>query len=87
MCKSLKNYPSTVILKSYTTVQATPAAPERRTSFDQELVGSLEKQLNLRPKKDELVDRNILKGWHNRSSRCMIKLTVGGGAHVMNCNR
>jgi len=40
---------------------STPAAPERRTSFDQELVGSLEKQLNSRPKKDELVDRNILK--------------------------
>jgi hypothetical protein len=36
--------------------------PERRTSFDQQLVGSLEKQLGLRPKKDELVDRNILKG-------------------------
>jgi hypothetical protein len=35
--------------------------PERRTSFDQQLVGSLEKQLGLRPKKDELVDRNILK--------------------------
>jgi hypothetical protein len=36
--------------------------PERRTSFDQQLVGSLEKQLGSRPKKDELVDRNILKG-------------------------
>jgi len=35
--------------------------PERRTSFDQQLVGSLEKQLGSRPKKDELVDRNILK--------------------------
>lgn len=41
---------------------AAPAPPERRTSFDQQLVGSLEKQLGSRPNKDELVDRNILKG-------------------------
>jgi len=38
------------------------SAPQRRTSFDQQLMGSLEKQLGSRPNKDELVDRNILKG-------------------------
>jgi len=36
-------------------------APDRKTSFDQNLVGSLEKQLNARPQKDELVERNILR--------------------------
>jgi len=35
--------------------------PDRKTSFDQNLVGSLEKQLNSRPQKDELVERNILR--------------------------
>ncbi|KIM78953.1 hypothetical protein PILCRDRAFT_824073 [Piloderma croceum F 1598] len=38
-----------------------PNPPERRMSFDEQLVESLEKQLGSRPKKDELVDRNILK--------------------------
>jgi len=38
-----------------------PNPPERRTSFDQQLLGSLEKQIGSRPNKDELVDRNILK--------------------------
>ena len=40
---------------------ATRTVPERRTSFDQNLVGSLEKQLSARPHKEELVDKNILK--------------------------
>jgi len=38
-----------------------PNPPERRTSFDQQLVGSLETQLHSRPMREELVDRNILK--------------------------
>ncbi|KZP34535.1 hypothetical protein FIBSPDRAFT_846668 [Athelia psychrophila] len=42
------------------TAAALPA-PDRKTSFDQNLVGSLEKQLNARPQKDELVERNILR--------------------------
>jgi len=40
---------------------ASRIVPERRTSFDQNLVGSLEKQLSARPQKDELVEKNILK--------------------------
>ena len=46
----------------YSAYRPSAAVPERRTSFDQQLVGSLEKQLGSRPNKDELVNRNILKG-------------------------
>ena len=41
---------------------AAPRVHRRHSSFDEQTMRNLEKQLALRPDKQELVDRNILKG-------------------------
>ena len=41
---------------------AAPRVHRRHSSFDEQTVRNLEKQLAVRPDKQELVERNILKG-------------------------
>ena len=44
------------------TSQTQPPIKRRQSSFDEEAVKKLEKQIQQRPEKNELVERNILKG-------------------------
>lgn len=55
------------------TNQTQPAIKRRQSSFDEEAVKKLEKQLQQRPEKSELVDRNILKGVFSDNFRLLVK--------------
>ena len=53
-----------------------PKAQRRHSSFDDETMRNLEKQLSHRPEKQDLIERNILKGHYTQPTRCSLSYLI-----------
>ena len=82
-----------VRLNTATTEAAAPAPVEkpkveRKQSIDQQTAQRLEKSLAQRPEKNELIERNILKGMYILGSkRCCGQAVCGAGSDMVATNR
>ena len=80
--------------RAHTATTETAAAPvekpkvERKQSIDPQTAQKLEKSLAHRPEKNELIERNILKGMYILGSkRCCGQAVCGAGSDTVATNR